>query len=178
MSFPLNIIKKQKQKRNRKVIKTVNKRLIIDKDIAYLNLISKEYNITINIDIDDVDFCINNNLYLHKGYIMCKGKYLHRIIIERQNINIPKDMVVDHINRNKLDNRKCNLRVVTRSINYANSDKEIKGYYYRKDINKYVANICYHKRIIHLGNYDTKEDAHTAYIAAKNYLFTELYCDK
>lgn len=41
MSFPLNIIKKQKQERNRKVIKTVNKRLIIDKDIAYLNLISK-----------------------------------------------------------------------------------------------------------------------------------------
>lgn len=163
MSFPLNI---------------VNKKLIIDKNIAYLNLVSKEYNITINIDIDDVDFCINNNLYLHKGYIMCKDKYLHRILIERQNINIPKDMVVDHINRNKLDNRKSNLRIVTRSVNYANSDKDIKGYYYRKDIDKYSANIYYHKRLIHLDNCDTKEDAHTAYMAAKRFLFAELYCDK
>lgn len=42
--------------------------------------------------------------------------YMHREIIG----NIPPGMVVDHTNGNTLDNRRSNLRVVTRSQNYAN----------------------------------------------------------
>lgn len=44
--------------------------------------------------------------------------YLHRILV-----NAPKELVVDHINGDTLDNRRINLRLVTRSQNSQNSDK-------------------------------------------------------
>lgn len=41
--------------------------------------------------------------------------YMHRVIADA-----PSGMVVDHKNRNGLDNRRCNLRVCTISENHAN----------------------------------------------------------
>jgi hypothetical protein len=74
--------------------------------------------------------------------------------------------VIDHINRNSLDDRISNLRNVTQSLNCFN--KFGKGYYIQYTYkNPYRAYIRLNKRTIHLGGYKTAEEAHKAYLDAK-----------
>jgi|GEM_PF-3033329 len=46
-----------------------------------------------------------------------KTVFLHRLVLANAGIEIPDDMVVDHIDRNGMNNSRDNLRVVTRSEN-------------------------------------------------------------
>lgn len=60
-----------------------------------------------------------------KGYyrgIKTTWIYMHRLVMG----NFDKDFVVDHINGNSLDNRKCNLRVVT---SFDNTHKYARRFY-------------------------------------------------
>lgn len=73
--------------------------------------------------------------------------------------------VCDHINRNKLDNRKNNLRMTTiqeNNINqktYKNNKSGHVGVYFQSSNGKWVAHIGYKKRIIDCGSYGTYEEA-------------------
>ena len=49
--------------------------------------------------------------------------YVHKLVIETFLGPRPYGMEIDHINRNYLDNRLCNLRYVTKSENMQNVDK-------------------------------------------------------
>lgn len=93
---------------------------------------------------------------------------MHRLIA-----NPPDGMQVDHINGNRSDNRKENLRVCTNAQNIRNAPKQknnkcgFKGVSikYRKN-KKYqyiVAQIHSGKKNIHLGIFNTKEEAALAY---------------
>lgn len=83
-------------------------------------------------------------------------RFVHRMIAERflPKIDTP-DLVVDHINRDKTDNRACNLRWCSRSINTQNTDiKTNTGERYIQQ--KYIVHIAipkFHK------SYDTLEEA-------------------
>jgi hypothetical protein len=83
----------------------------------------------------------------------------------------------DHVNGDKLDNRRCNLRVVTRSQNNMNAAKhrnttsKYKGLSWRAGLGKWQVSIQRDKRIYHLGHFVDEDDAAKAYNEAAVLLF-------
>ncbi len=137
----------------------------IDNNVGVL-LISKNNEIIakILIDIEDIDKINKYSWRLNeKGYIVTninkKKVRLHNLILNRDTSN-PK-IVCDHINRNKLDNRKSNLRIVSQSENNKNRQMP-KGKYYTKRNNKWQAYYIKNKRMHNIGYYNTEEEAKEA----------------
>lgn len=123
--------------------------------------------------IDDADFesikmfrwsCTNTGYAARAKRINGKSKYIpmHRVIL-----NAPDGIDIDHINGNRLDNRRCNLRLATRAQNVHNSRMRkdntsgFKGVY--KRYGKFVAKICFNHIWIWLGLFPTAEEASQAY---------------
>ena len=72
---------------------------------------------------------------------------------------------IDHINNNSLDNRIENLRILTHQQNLWNTNA--KGYYWNKQNNKWHAQIRINDKKKFLGLFENEEDAHQAYLNAK-----------
>jgi len=94
--------------------------------------------------------------------------YAHRIIYWLHNpawdIHNPK-LFIDHIDGNTQNNNISNLRNVTNQENCFNRD--VKGYCFDKETEKYRARITLNGKDICLGRFDTKEEAQQAYLNAK-----------
>lgn len=73
---------------------------------------------------------------------------------------------IDHINGVRDDNRICNLRNVNNQKNQWNQTKA-KGYNWYKKTNKWMAGIKINNKRIHLGYFNTEEEARNAYLEAK-----------
>lgn len=73
--------------------------------------------------------------------------------------------IIDHINRIKDDNRIVNLRSITQTQNMWNID--VKGYYWNKHNKKYQVRLSLNNKNIHIGYFDTTEEASKAYKEAK-----------
>jgi hypothetical protein len=71
------------------------------------------------IDLEDVDKCKTLKWKFYNGYGYSKSIKIHRYLLNIQD----EDIKIDHINRNKLDNRKENLRVCSQMQNLWNSSK-------------------------------------------------------
>lgn len=85
---------------------------------------------------------------------------------------------IDHINGIRADNRLVNLRKATRAENAANCRKrssisKLKGAFWQKDRNNFMAKIEVNDRQIYLGRFPTAEEAHAAYCAAAKKYFGE-----
>jgi hypothetical protein len=78
----------------------------------------------------------------------------------------PKNFVIDHINGNRLDNRKENLRFVTNQENSWNQTKT-KGYSYDSKYKKWRVRISVSNKRISIGRYDSQEEARNSYLKAK-----------
>lgn len=96
---------------------------------------------------------------VHRIIAFCFG-----ILDEIEAVNDEND--VDHRDGNKLNNAIENLRQVSDHENSFNRPTT-KGYSWRKDLKKWQARIVLNKKHIHLGYFDTEEEAHQAYLAAK-----------
>lgn len=90
---------------------------------------------------------------------------MHRLVLE----GVSTKLHIDHINGDRLDNRKSNLRICTCSQNVmnrgpqANNSSGFKGVIFDKSRNKWRAEICVDKKRIYLGRYETAEKAAEAY---------------
>lgn len=88
----------------------------------------------------------------------------HKIRLHRFLLNPPSGTFIDHINRNGLDNRKCNLRLATQTQNNANTKLRIdnssgtKGVYWDKSRNEWLVVIGF-EGPKYLGRYKKIEDA-------------------
>ena len=89
---------------------------------------------------------------------------VHRVVWELHNGEIPKGMVIDHINIDHTDNRIENLRCVTYRENGLNRKKRTKGFTWCKRSKKFISQITINNKHIHLGEYDNMIDAHIAYL--------------
>jgi hypothetical protein len=82
--------------------------------------------------------------------------------------------LIDHINRDKSDNRICNLRIANKTINAQNSisarknsTSKILGAFPIKSSGKWRSRIVVDGKNIHLGCFKTPELANSAYMNAK-----------
>ena len=82
---------------------------------------------------------------------------------------------LDHINRNKSDNRICNIRETDDSFNgqnrglNSNNTSGFRGVYWHESTQKWQASIRVDGKAIHLGVFDLKEDAKKARISAEKF---------
>lgn len=134
---------------------------IVDGDIAYIILRNKKQEETGRaiIDIEDLDVIIKYKWTLGTwGYAETKTKkkclLMQRLILNE----FSPDKIPDHNNRNKLDNRKSNLRIVDKSFNAINTDirtsntSGVTGVSWNKNTNSWRAYISYQGKRIELGH--------------------------
>jgi len=83
-----------------------------------------------------------------------------------------RDMIVDHVNGDRLDNRIENLRAVSSRENLLNTSVKkkqgLKGAYYEADRGKWLSQIKINYKSFYLGRFDTEQEAHKAYMNAFN----------
>ena len=117
--------------------------------------------------IDDIDYLKIASIkwYLHSsGYIKSSKGYIHHLIIGKPS----KGYEVDHINRNKFDNRKENLRFLTIAENRKNKGKykrtpsisgKYKYAYWNCTKTRFQSRIRINNKSIYLGTYNTAYQA-------------------
>lgn len=107
--------------------------------------------------VKDINWSYNYSNNTLSNHITSIGRYI---------MNCPKDRVVDHINGDSLDNRRCNLRIITQKDNLKNRKywgkqwhPDYNGVMYNKVLNKWTSCIQDNGNIYLLGNFNTPEEA-------------------
>jgi hypothetical protein len=163
---------------------------VVEQNLDYLVFVAKDTKgVSREILVDHVDGELFRSHTWHvtsKGYVATNVKRngvnwyegwatgkLHRMILKA-----PKGKVVDHINHNKLDNRRTNIRICTPQENARHCKKTtptksgLKGVYDNRH-GKWAAAIRVDDKLLHLGTFSTKEDAARTYDAAARKYFGE-----
>ena len=140
----------------------------IKNNIAEIDTYDQQGNVlnTFILDVEDVPKLGNvkwRTIYKRKkdSPYLCTGHtiYFHRLILGNPNTEI------DHINRNTLDNRKCNLRALTASDNRINTGMRtnntigIKGVFFDKKSNTYHVEFRYNNKRYYSKGFNTIEEA-------------------
>ena len=116
----------------------------------------------------------DKNTYYVRANYRGSNILMHRIIL-----NVPPEMLTDHIDGNGLNNTRRNLRIVTYAQNGMNKQIPIdntsgyKGVYFEPERDKYHAQIRVNYKGIFLGRFDDPKEAAKAYNKAAEEHFGE-----
>lgn len=76
----------------------------------------------LKVDVEDYNKLTDYSWYIAStGYVACKNRKVS-LLMHRFILNYEGDLIVDHINHDKLDNRKTNLRLCTQVQNQNNRE--------------------------------------------------------
>ena len=122
-------------------------------------------------DIDDLEKVNKYKWCLHSGYAFTniKGRLIgmHRIIMGDRNL------IIDHKNINRLDNRKDNLRFVSHQVNSLNNNAI--GVSRVGNSKSWRAYIAINNKQIHIGCFRNKDDAIKARNKFKEEIMNKLF---
>lgn len=116
--------------------------------------------------VDDEDYARfgDKPWCLHNGYAFNSRRgYLHRLILDA-----PRGLQVDHINRDRLDNRRSNLRLVTQAQNAQNvgarrgSTSPHRGVSFNSRTGRWVAQVKVGGRAYYCKHFDSELEAAAA----------------
>ena len=133
---------------------------------------------SILIDADSVDELSAYQWSIGTHGYATSGAGHDQVLMHRLITGATKSDFVDHINRNKLDNRRCNLRLCTSRQNSMNRTKQLNNTSGFKGVcqtvtGKWQAQITYNGRSIYLGLYNDPDTAAKAYDTAARDIFGE-----
>jgi hypothetical protein len=140
-------------------MRSIHNKIILDKRDTHL--------------LKDYNWSLGSGGYA-SGRVNGKIKKLHHIIMPSK-----EGFEIDHINRNKLDNRKKNLRYVTHQQNMMNSSKKkdntsgFRGVWWNKRDKKWVSYIKFNNKRKCVGYFSDIEEAARAYKNKAVELFQE-----
>ena len=117
------------------------------------------------VDLEDLEKVLHYRWVMTGGYARhikkgTKTVHMHRLILDA-----PSNLQVDHINGDRLDNRKCNLRLATNQQNsfnkgvYKHNKSGVTGVSWQSRDKRWKASIKVNQKLIHLGNFSNKLDA-------------------
>lgn len=114
--------------------------------------------------------------FLDNGYVHnAKKGRLHRFLM-----NPAPDEIIDHINQNKLDNRRSNLRIVSYSVNNNNRPKQsgctsrYKGVYFDASRGLWGARIQKNHHVSFLGRFKTEDEARHEYLKHEAVMYPKM----
>lgn len=138
------------------------------------------FNKPFTIDLEDYEKIKNITWTRNNNGYVCATKVYGHIALSRYLLDCSKGdgIIVDHINGDINNNRKCNLRKTNRSINSLNQNPkgrgELKTLGVRKRKNRYEARITINGKQIYIGSFLTLKEAEQARITYEQQLFNQL----
>ena len=161
-----------------------NNKYIINNDYVIIETYSKKYGIKqILIDLEDIEKVKKYHWYSridtanNNFYALAHGEKDKTILLHRLIMKCPNNKVIDHINHNGLDNRKCNLNICEHFENMQNVKS--KGYFKHNKINKWYAYITVMYKRKYFGPFETEEEAKKSRLEAEEKYFkykSEIKC--